>query len=285
MKKMCIVSLVFLIASAWPISWVEAGTFLVGAKYWYETTWDSAILDINDKIVRDYLETNEYQSIESEVDTGTGYLAGPVFGYQTTDQAWSFSFSPMLLSHFSQEIRGTSVFNFFGLDINGDLFILPMETVQRTEIDVTRRDYDLAVSRAFMKYYKVYFGLKYQAVDYKFTTAIQLSSFVDTISLEYDYEVYMPTIGLGFAYPFSEKIVFGAQAGTGLAKFSGLDIDDAIVFNGEANVSIMPIDNYILQLGYRYQEFSFDFKVAETMKTYKFTDRTYGPTLSLIYTF
>ncbi len=290
-KKVYVIlwGLVFLLAFS--LVKVEAGTFMVGVKYWYETTWDSPMVDIFDQYSTDYLEGFGFYQIESDTQVGTGFLAGPVLGYQTSDNKWSISFAPMLFSNFSQKIVST---NLYDLDLCGDGVLIPVQGNTATTVDVTRLDYDFAVSYSlldykdrfsFLEYCKVFFGLKYQNITYDFEYTYGVSILEETEFYQWDWEVYMPTVGVGFVYPFSEDIAATIQGGIGMAFFSGIDVDDSLAYNVEANVNIVPIDKMIIQFGYRYQEFSFDLHTTNPDKTYKSKDRTYGPTVTFIYTF
>lgn len=273
----------------------KAGTYFVGLKSWYETTWDSALLDIYDQNINDDLPSIGFYDVESDTYVGTGYLAGPLFGYQTNDKLWSFSFAPMVVSDFSQEIRGAALYD---IDI-GSIFgfpglYMPVTASTKTVVDVTRRDYDLAVSYSlsqfkenysFFKYCKAYLGLKYQEIDYDFhlTTKVgNLSPLTDTVS--FDYQVYVPTLGGGFVYPFTEEIVGGIQVGLGMAHFEGIDVDDSIAYTFEASINISPAESVIVQIGYRYQQFSYDLHTNDG-RNFSAVDKTRGPTLSLVNAF
>ncbi|MCP4045564.1 MAG: hypothetical protein GY732_06190 [Gammaproteobacteria bacterium] len=290
-KKVYVIlwGLVFLLAFS--LVKVEAGTFAIGAKYWYETTWDSALLDIVDQIFSDGFEEMGFYNVESDTHVGTGYLAGPVFGYQTSDNLWSISFAPMIISSFSQKIVGSVLAD---LDLCGTGLPIPVQGNTKTTVDVTRIDYDFAISYSlldykdrfsFLEYCKVFLGLKYQSISYDFELTTRVAIFEETDTTEFDYEVYMPTVGVGFVYPLTEDIAAGIQGGIGMARFYDINVDDSLAFNVEATVSIVPVENMIIQFGYRYQEFSFDLQYSNPDKTYKSEDKTYGPTVSLIFTF
>lgn len=293
MKKLYMILCVLILLLVFPFFKVEAGTFLVGAKCWYETNWDSAMLNIIDDLFADQFSKVGVYNIQSDTHAGSGYLAGPVLGFQTSDNIWSFSFAPMVVSHFSQKIIITYLAD---LNLGGILF--PVQGNGRVAIDVTRRDYDLAASYSlhpykdkfsFLEYCKVFLGLKYESISYDFNITTRVATLEDTGTIGFDFEIYMPTVGVGFVYPFTEEIAAGIQGGVGVAYFSGIDVDNSMAYNVEANLSISPRDNLILQLGYRYQEFSFDLNYSDPDfdldKTYKSTDTTYGPTVTVIYTF
>lgn len=293
MKKVYTTLLAFVLLWAFPCTKGEAGTFTIGGKYWYETTWDSALLNIVDGIWTETLQEMGFYNIESDLHVGSGYLAGPVLGYQTSDKIWSISFAPMVFSHFSQKVVGSSLIDIDIYDL-GPGFGIPFEGNSQFTIDVTRRDYDLAVSYAllnhtdtysFLEYCRVFLGLKYQTVSYDFgiTTRVGIDSFTDEMG--FDYKVYMPTVGVGFVFPLSEDVAAGIQGGIGVAHFSDIEVDDSLAFNVEANVNILARDKMIIQFGYRYQKFSFDLEDPDFNKTYESEDKTYGPTLTLTYAF
>ena len=295
MKKAYTVFWVFFLLLAILCTKTEAGTFTIGAKYWYETTWDSGYLGIFVPMYTDNLRNSQdftFENIEYEALVGSGYLAGPLLGYQTDNGRWSFSIAAMVLSHFSQSVQGTSQVPVDISSICEDCpLVIPFETHERLTVDVTRRDYDFAASYSFsqsdsfLEYCKVFLGFKYQQVEYGLTSNLRIWDITSTETYTSDYDVYMPTLGIGIVYPFSENIAAGIQGGIGGAFFDGLNIDDSLTYNFEANVSIKPTDNIIIQLGYRYQEFPFDFHDPEFGKTYESKDKTYGPTLTITYAF
>ncbi len=77
---------------------------MLGAKYWY-AAWDSAVLDWFEKEVGIGFLANGL-TLESDLDMGSGFLAGPLLGYQSDDGIWSVSLAPMVFSSFSQDWEG-----------------------------------------------------------------------------------------------------------------------------------------------------------------------------------
>ncbi len=267
------------------------GTFIVGTKVWYETTWDSALLNIYDQFLSDTLAEGGFYNIESKTYSGSGYLAGPVLGYQSRDRRWSFSFAPMVTSHFSQEIKGSVLMD---LDLCSNGILIPVTGNMETVVDVTRRDYDFAFSYSlnqfkdrlsFLEYCKLFLGLKYQDISYDFTLTTQVAIFEESSTEGFDFKVYNPTVGFGFVFPVSEDIVTGVQGGIGLTHFSGINVDTSFAFNFEANVSIVPLDKLVVQFGYRFQKFAFKLHPSGTTNSYSSNDTTYGPTLTAVYSF
>lgn len=113
-----------------PASATERGTFYAGAKFWY-TIWDSGALEWFGDLVDSFYRSFDVP-ITVDSETGTGYLAGPLLGYQTPNGKLNISFTPMILSHSSQETEVRPN----GADVNA----------AATSIDLERKDYDFAVS-------------------------------------------------------------------------------------------------------------------------------------------
>jgi hypothetical protein len=286
MMKACMVIGLLMSILAMPLVDVEAGTFIVGAKYWY-ARWDSAVLDWFEKDIGVGFKTLG-ATLDSDVGKGTGHLAGPLLGYQTDDGTWSFSFAPMVISQFSQDWHGTA----------GTMNL-------STDIDTTRRDYDLAATYSlsqykeklsFLEYCSIYMGFKYQTVEYDLN--LKYNTEMGDVSYDYklDAQVSMPTVGVGIAYPVFDKVVLGLQGGVGLALIRlkmkdpdnvSFDIDPqySYMFNTEGNVSILPVNNMIIQLGLRYQEWYLKARSPQRWEKTESKDSTFGPTFTVVYTF
>lgn len=263
-----------------------AGTYMLGVKYW-QTNWDSAILDWFEKDIGAGFKTNGV-TLNSTIDAGEGYLAGPVLAYQSDDGTWSVSLALMMMSDFSQDWDGQTS---------------TMEL--HTDVDTERSDIDLALtyslakfqdSLSIFKYTKLYVGYKYQMVNYDLTLAYNTMMGQQ----EYDYklkaEVHMGTIGAGLAYPISDKFAVGLQAGVGLALIeldmeepdgSGFDISPSASFtyNGEVTATYSPVQNLILQLGYRAQLWYLEARSPTRWDQTTSQDWTYGPTFTVVYAF
>lgn len=263
-----------------------AGTYMSGIKYWH-ASWDSAVLDWFEKDIGVGFRSNGI-NLKSNIDPGEGYLTGPVFGYQTDDGTWSISLALMLLSSFSQDWGGQAG----SMELN-------------TDVDTDRRDIDLAASYSLagfrkslsiFKYTKLFVGYKYQQVDY------DLSLSYDTLmgQRQFDYklnaEVHMGTIGAGLAYPINDKFAIGLQAGVGLALIelemeepdgSVFDVSPSASFayNGELTATYTPIQNLILQLGYRAQLWYLEARSPTRWEQTVSEDWTYGPTFTVVYAF
>jgi opacity protein-like surface antigen len=243
-----------------PFTAAEAGTFMLGAKGWYHATWDSAPLNIVAKQLSEFsLGDPEAERIENEAISGSGYMAGPVLGYQTDNGKLSFSFAPMLVSHFSQDVYGKSM----------DWGV---------KVDVSRIDLDFAAAYSLFKYLKVFAGFKYQKIEYD----IEVTFGTITSEDNFDFRVYIPSAGIGLAFPLNNSIMAGIQAGAGLAIFSkDIEVENSLAFNLEANVTITPFENAFVQFGYRYQQYTMELEDSD----HKATDRTYGPTFTFVFTF
>ena len=255
-----------------------AGTFIVGAKGWY-TIWDSGILDWLEKDIGLSFQQNRVQ-FRADRDPGNGFLAGPLLGYLTDDGKWSVSVVPMVFSNFSQDWNGTAS----AMTLQGDA-------------ELTRRDYDLAVTYKLSDHFKAFAGYKFQDMDLKFilvTTTI-LGSQTDTFDVEAT--AHIPSFGFGVALPLArERVVVGGQAGV-LLPMMDLKVTDqngvtedilphpGLGFNAEATLTWQPVERMILQLGYRYQVFEFEARGPGRTETITSRDITHGPTLSLAYAF
>lgn len=263
-----------------------AGSWLVGAKYWY-TTWDSAVLDWFE---RDINAGFKAQGVEltSDIDPGTGYLAGPLLGYQTADGDWSFSFAPMFLSSFSQDWTGTT-----------DMMTL------ETEIDTSRMDFDFALTHSLarhadklslFKYTRIFVGYKFQVVHYDLTLMYDTFMAPRKFDYELDAQVHMPTLGIGFVYPVLDKLALGLQAGIGLA-LTNLELKDpdgerfdispaaTLAYNGEVTITYAPWERFFIQLGYRAQVWYLKARSPQWWEETTSRDLTHGPTITALVVF
>jgi hypothetical protein len=107
---------------------LRAGTVLIGVKFWY-AFWDSSTAKCFEEAIA--RKTAAYDP-EVEAQTGKGYLAGPVLGYQTDNRLWSFSIALMLLNSFSEEIK------YF--------HNIPSRTEIPCDVELDRREVDTAIS-------------------------------------------------------------------------------------------------------------------------------------------
>jgi hypothetical protein len=292
-KKFVVILSAFLILAS-PLCAADRGTFYAGTKAWY-TMWDSGAL----KWYGNQLSEN-FQGwgipISVDTKTGTGYLAGPLLGYQTANGKWNFSFAPMIISHFSQEQSITV--------LNSDP---AYESTIGAGIDLERKDYDFALSYAlsglgerwsFFKYSKLFAGLKHQATRFelevtRYTNGVPTGA---PLNSGMKYAVTMPTVGFGIAYPCMKNVVMSLQAGIGMAfideqetVYNGYDYDldpaDSVSFNGELGLNYVPVQNTIVQLGYRYQQWDFDPRNGGSYPSGSYKDVNQGPSLAIVYTF
>jgi hypothetical protein len=275
MKKLIIIYIIGILY-LFPLN-TTAGTYITGMKYW-EAKWDSAILDWFEEDIAISFEENRLQ-FSGHKSTGDGYLAGPLIGYQTDDQKWSFSFAPMVFSSFDQDWSGAAG---------------PMAL--NTKVDLERMDFDFAASYTLSKYLRVYAGYKYQDMNMDFI--LSYGTTMGNYTLDYDVEstVHMPTIGLGGVYPVHEKAVLGLQAGL-LYCIPHLEVKEAsfgtenikpwpeLGFNVEGSITYKPFKDFIFQAGYRYQTFKLTARGPGRMNVSTSYDVTYGLTLSVLYVF
>jgi len=236
---------------------LEAHTLLVGVKGW-------GIL--SNSIVAQLVEedvVNATPLSTAETDKGTGFLIGPVIGFQSDNSPWSFSTALMLFGQFTQKI---------------DMYIPEIFIDETADLELNRIDLDFAVSRAFGPYFKLFGGYKYQYFDSK------VSSGLFTINSKI--RVHIPTIGAGLAYPLSRKLFTSAQAGI-IYAISDADEDTkpTLGFNIEGGISYLLSDSLIMQAGFRYQLYNIRFTDSSTYDKESYQDTFKGVTLALVYMF
>jgi hypothetical protein len=286
-KRAAIIIILATFFSAYSLN-ANAGTWAVGLKGWY-TSWDSSVLGWFEKDIEALFAKNGVL-VDVEKDPGSGYLAGPVIGYQTENGELSISFAAMVFSRFNQS--------------------LGMETGQMGEIkadaDLDRKDFDFAVTYSLFKYRDKFPLFQYQNVfvGYKHQIAnLDLKITFDTIGptkaskYKVDQTARMPTIGTGFAFPISDKAAAGCQLGLlyVIPELEKTDDDgskdhiwtqSSFGFNGEVSLSYLPFTNLIFQLGYRYQSFTLTAILSDGGgDETKSPDITHGLTFSLVYFF
>ena len=68
---------------------------------------------------------------------------------------------------------------------------------------------------------------------------------------------------------------------------TSFDIDPkySFSFNAEGSLNFLPIPNLIAQLGYRYQEWYLKARSPQRWERTESKDVTFGPTLTVVYTF
>jgi len=286
MKKVLIVSLILGCFLALSPGISGAGTFMVGGKYWY-AEWESAVLDWFEKDISAGLK-EQGVDLQSDIDTGTGYLAGPLLGYQTDNGKWAVSLAAMVFSDFSQDWTGNA----------GSMML-------DTNVDTERMDLDFAVIYALsqygdawslFKYTRVFAGYKFQKVEYDLDLGYQTFMGDRQFRYKLDADVHMPTLGIGFVYPIFEKLVVGLQGGIGLAltelemtdpdgvKFD-ISPDASITYNGEFTVTWLPIEHLIIQAGLRGQMWYLKARSPVWWEETESEDITWGPTVSVVLAF
>lgn len=261
MKKLLSVCALFcvLLWSA-PLS---AGTVMIGAKGWY-AEWASA----TDKAISQVLaEMLDYSHTSKP---GTGYMFGPVLGYQTEDGRFSFSSAFMVLDKFTQ----TNSYSSGGATVG-----------TKTEMD--RKDFDFALSVMVLDWLKVYAGYKYTMADYDVKFSSTGNDFY-----QIEYKGSIPTLGIAAAFPVTDMIVVGAQAGllyvipdyrwrVASGKWEKLGADKSFGYSIEPNLSIRPFESFVLQCGLRYQ--IYNVKFTDSSFNMRKNDEFLGGTLAAIY--
>ena len=257
-----------------------AGTFIGGAKGWY-ASWESSVLKWFEKdIAAGFQEMG--MTLNTKRDPGSGYLLGPLLSYQTDDAKWSFSFAPMIFSSFSQDWSGTAS----GMAL-------------QSTVELERKDYDLAANYSLFKNMKVFVGYKHQVVNMDFTLTYDTSMGPNTFYYTLESTVMMPTAGVGFAYPISDKLAGGLQLGLlysiptlkmnvisgGTSQTTDLDPYPSLGFNGEVSLNYQPMESFFIQLGYRYQIFQLQTRSEQRWEKTKSNDITHGIVLSVLYVF
>ena len=238
---------------------LEAHTLLVGVK-----GWGASSNSIVGQLVEEDI-ANATPLSTAETDKGTGFLIGPVIGFQPDNSPWSFSTALMLFGRFTQKI-----------DMYIPELIPPID--ETADQELSRLDLDFAVSRAFGPYFKLYGGYKYQYFDSKVSSGLFI--------LNTKIRVHIPTIGAGVAYPLGRKLFTSAQAGIIYAiSDSDEDTKPTFGFNVEGGISYLLSDSLIMQAGFRYQLYSIRFADSSTYEKESYQDTFSGFTLALVYMF
>lgn len=265
---------------------VQAGTWMLGLKGWY-TSWESSVIGWYEKNTEALFAANGVP-IDVKKESGTGYLAGPVIGYQTDGGEWSFSLAAMVFSQFNQSV-----------DIDGgDMDITTDGNLERQDFDIvaTYSLFKYSDSFSLFKYQNLFFGCKYQLANMDLDISFETLGPTKVDHNEIEQAVIMPTIGTGFSFPLWRKTAVGLQLGLLYVipdmTFKNDDgthniwTEPSFGFNGEITFSYLPFNSLVLQLGYRYQAFSLtagflDDPDAETESP----DITQGLTLTAVYLF
>lgn len=273
-----VLAVVFAIA-LFPVS-SNAGTLMIGVKGWY-AFWDSAIGEqfsgMADEEIVEYLKdpaggNSDDARLSSDIELGRGILVGPLLSYQTDDKLWSVSFALMHFGSFSQEA-----------DVTASTFDgATWENLDaKYKLELNRREYDFAVTRSLTENFKVFVGYKHQITEQKFKGEDPWGNEFDIY--EVDVTLKIPTAGIGYVHPLTDKLFFGAQLGLLYVmptveftdKFSDdagnysidgdpvdgeefeKDFDSTLGFNGELAISYLVGESLIVQAGYRYQQMRF----------------------------
>ncbi len=307
MKKLLFLFLLILTVLTTAPSVTKAGSLMVGMKGWY-AFW-GGIPEGLSKIADDEIDEGiEYglnlsftgaanSETNSSDETGKGFLAGPVIGYQTDDRMWSLSLALMYLSVFDYDTTSTGTFTVGAPEnLNGT------NTLDYS-IELKRREIDMAVSRTLNSRLKVFAGYKYQSSENKLKITGTISEptipFSSDVNSETEIKIFthMPTAGLGFVHPLTNSVFLGLQTGilyvipkyesetkdniTGAKSSESSDLEKTFGVNLEASVSFLIKENIILQGGYRYQ----GMKIKNSDGSLDVWDSFHGVTLSALYLF
>ncbi len=266
MKKR-ITACIFILAAVFQLTSMTgayAGTVMVGAKAWY-VEWDSAYDKAFADMLVSYMNADEpTENWTATYKPGTGYLAGPMIGYQTDDNLWSFSAAFMIINSFKTDTEWKET-NVYGGVIN-----------TKTEMD--RKDIDLSVSYMLTDYMKIFVGYKY----IKATYDSKLNG-ADFYKIEMTSS--MPSAGVSFVASLSESFVAGLQLGAMYVKpeykweDETVKADDSYGVTVEPNLTYVISENFMLQLGIRYQIYSVKFTDWGVTKN----DQMLGGTLSAVF--
>ena len=260
----CIIIFIFFMSTAG----AHAGTFIAGAKSWF-AFWESGMVNQYEELMKESLPLESFKK-----DTGKGFLAGPLLGYQSDDGKWSYGFAAMAISYFTQKMEATPD--------TGD----PI----KYDTSLRRMDFDLAVNYRINPYVKAIAGYKHQY--YRLKVVMEEFS---TITETYTAHVSIPTAGIGLSYPLSNTLVGGLQLGVlyvipsvemesdtrGSMK---LDAENSFGFNGEAAISYILTQSVILELGYRVQVYEYTANISNEFSG-DTRDLTHGVVVSAYYLF
>ena len=251
-------------------------TWFIGTKGWY-TAWDSGILNWMEKDLAISFANNRL-TFESNKDLGSGFLAGPLIGFQSPNTKWSFSFAPMILSDFTQSWDGLAG----SMDLNGNA-------------NLSRMDFDFAVNYRLSNFFKLYAGYKLMISQLIFDLSYDS---MGAQSFQYLVKLYahIPTLGIGAILPLSDKFVLSGQAGVLYSIFSMTlenengEVEDiwphaGLGVSGEINMTFQPWRGVMFQLGYRYQMFTLPARAPGRLDKTLSYDFSYGVVATVLYAF
>ena len=264
MKKRILILSVFLMFSIPSAS--RAGTFMLGLKGWY-TSWDSAFAKTLGAYYHDYFVAAGIPNTVT-INPGTGYLAGPLVGYQTDDRKWSLSFAGMIFSSFKQNTK---------FETSTEKAVL--------DLKLTRKDMDFTAGYSLSDHLKLFAGYKYMYtradLKFKFYNGEQDMGWYQTTS-------NIPSFGVGTAFPLSDKLLLSGQFGLLYVKTNmeykdgtSYKVDNSWGYTIEAALNYLLTQNVFLQAGVKYQTFTL--KISDLKTNEK--DNFFGFTGSAIYMF
>lgn len=267
MKKriIALISVLLVTFSVTALTEAYAGTVMIGAKAWY-LEWDSAFDKAFADMLVNYINATEpTQNWTATYKPGRGFLAGPMIGYQTDDRQWAFSGAFMFINSFKTNTVWNES-NVYGGDV-------------KTKTEMDRKDVDLSVSYMLTDFMKVFVGYKYIKATYtsKFDDGSEFYKIEMTSS--------MPTAGVSFATSLTESLVAGVQFGAMYVKpeykWDGETIkaDNSYGVTVEPNLTYVLSENFMLQMGVRYQIYSVKFTDWNLTKN----DQMLGVTASVVF--
>lgn len=305
-------SLVILFTITFFLTSVSAGTITIGIKGWY-AWWDPAFGEIvsdengifNEAVEKNIdsktIFTDTTATSSGDTKTGHGYLAGPIFNYQTDNRLWSVSISFMIMNSFKQEGTINSQYTstyvpMAPLKVHGSF------TADQV-IELERKEIDCAVTRSCYRFIKLFAGYKYLSMDTNFSYYVtSFATYGPPVGYEYDIysislKVHAPSIGAGVMLPLTDNLFTGIQLGVlyiipdayytittyGVmtTEKSNLNFENTFGFNGEASLSYLIGSSIIIQAGYRYQ--SIKLKTDDTRLALNEWDTFHGVTASVMY--
>ena len=159
------------------------------------------------------------------------------------------------------------------------------------DLELTRKETDIAVARSLTENWKFFVGYKRQAWESKFKADVQGESF-DVYDINLDMDV--PTVGVGYTAPLSESLALGIQAGVlyVMPDFEvkdyffdetfGVDMANTLGFNGEVMLTWLVSESVALQGGYRYQYMKLEFDDPD-VDIDPIDDTFHGVTVTAVY--
>jgi len=268
-KMMCFLSILLILFVVSFNSNAQAGTLMFGTKEWY-LQWDSAFDKAVAEALVDMLNTDPSTSgynWSATIKPGFGYLAGPLIGYQTDDNKWSFSAAMMFINTFKSDTE----WNASGVE-------------WKSETEMKRNDYDLSVSYMLFDWMKVFAGYKYVKSTYDVKWESDDSDFYNA-----EMKSNMPTAGIALAASLSDSLILGLQAGAMyiIPKYKlnkqKLKADNSYGLTVEPNITYIFYEHFMLQAGARYQVYRVKFNDPDWGMEGSKNDQMLGLTITAVF--